>query len=597
MGRKTEKDEAQIKQEQEKKKRPKKQNKQKTPNEEKRKDVTMPLKFKSIIFVAAMIVFTAAATILVAMPKIRELMEDTTKNYMYDLAETNGRVLDLEVYSYGVGVGLSAEKLEELFHNVEVKGVSGSYAYVVTPDGNMCYHPNKEKIGKPVENEVVSRVAADLQAGKDVESKIVSYDFKGDTKYAAYYVNPKGCFLFVVTAGEDEVMETVNFVGKVMSVSAIIATVIGLVIAFFGFHFMFRPLRKIAGIVSRMGNLDFTRVPEIDKLRNSRDEMGLMARAVCSVQDQLRDAVTELQEQSRKLFQSSDSLSGNATVTAQTIGQINHAIHDMAEGASSQASDTQAATESVIVIGDMVKETNEEVARLRANVESMYESGTEAVKTLKELESINAEVKESFGQIFEQTNTTNESAMKIQDAIELITSIAEETNLLSLNASIEAARAGEQGKGFAVVANQIQKLAEQSNESAMKVQQITNSLMEDAAKAVKTMDQVKTVMDSQVQKVDLTGNMFAKVQAEIDNSISGITKIYEKTEGMDSARVNVVDVVQSLTAIAEQNAAGTEETSASVQEVNQVIDDMSDNAKQLNDVAQTIDEHMRKFTV
>lgn len=565
--------------------------------ETKANHVGLPLKFKSIIFVAAMIVLTAATTIIVAMPKVRQLMEDTTKNYMYDLAETNGRVLDLEVYSYGVGVGLSAEKLEELFQNVEVKGVSGSYAYVVTPDGNMCYHPNKEKIGKPVENEVVSQAAADLQAGKDVESKIVSYDFKGDTKYAAYYANPNGCFLFVVTAGEDEVMETVNFVGNVMAVSAIVATVIGLVIAFFGFHFMFRPLRKIAGIVSRMGNLDFTRVPEIDKLRNSRDEIGLMTRAVCSVQDQLRNAVTELQEQSQKLFQSSDSLSGNATVTAQTIGQINHAIHDMAEGASSQASDTQAATESVIVIGDMVKETNEEVARLRANVESMHESGTEAVKTLKELESINAEVKESFEQIFEQTNTTNESAMKIQDAIELITSIAEETNLLSLNASIEAARAGEQGKGFAVVANQIQKLAEQSNESAMKVQQITNSLMEDAAKAVKTMDQVKTVMDSQVQKVDLTGSMFAKVQAEIDNSISGITKIYEKTEGMDSARVNVVDVVQSLTAIAEQNAAGTEETSASVQEVNQVIDDMSDNAKQLNDVAQTIDEHMRKFTV
>jgi methyl-accepting chemotaxis protein len=596
MGRKTEKDDTQIKQKlEEKQKRPQKQKKLK--KETNGKEVGMPLKFKSLIFVAAMIVLTAATTIFVALPTIRNIMGETTRNYMYDLAETNGRILDLEVYSYGVSVGLSEEKLEEMFQNVMVKGVSDSYAYIVTPDGNMCYHPKKEKIGKPVENEVISQVAADLQAGKDVESKIVSYEFKGETKYAAYYVNPNGCFLFVVTANEDDVMGTVDFVGKVMSVSAVIATLIGLAIAFIGFHFMFRPLRKIAGIVSRMGNLDFTRVPEIDKLRNSRDEMGLMARAVCSVQDQLRNAVTELQEQSRKLFQSSDSLSGNATVTAQTIGQINHAIHDMAEGASSQASDTQAATESVIVIGDMVKETNEEVARLRTNVESMHESGAEAVKTLKELESINAEVKESFEQIFEQTNTTNESAMKIQDAIELITSIAEETNLLSLNASIEAARAGEQGKGFAVVANQIQKLAEQSNESAMRVQHITNSLMEDAAKAVKTMDQVKSIMDSQVQKVDLTGSMFSKVQAEIDNSINGITKIYEKTEGMDSARVNVVDVVQSLTAIAQQNAAGTEETSASVQEVNQVIDDMSDNAKQLNSVAQTIDEHMRKFTV
>lgn len=557
----------------------------------------LPLKFKSMIFVAVMIAVTATTTIVVALPKIRSMMKETTQNYMYDLAESNGKVLDLEVYSYGVSVGLTEEKLTELFEGITVKGVENSYAYVVASDGTMCYHPVKDKIGGKVENEVIANVAADIQAGKEVESKIVAYEYKGDTKYAAYYVNPRGCFVFVVTAGESDVMANVNLVGKVMVVSAVIATLIGLIVAFIGFHFMFDPLKKIAAIVSRMGDLEFTRVPEIEKLRSNRDELGLMARAVCSVQEKLRNAVTELQGQSRRLFQSSDSLSNNAAVTAETIGQINNAIHDMSKGATAQAADTQAATESVIVIGDMVQEANHEVARLRENVQNMHESGEEAVRTLKELEDINAEVKQSFVQIYEQTNTTNESAMKIQDAIELITSIAEETNLLSLNASIEAARAGEQGKGFAVVANQIQKLAEQSNGSAMKVQQITNSLMEDSAKAVETMNRVKTVMESQVEKVDLTGSMFTKVQEEIDHSMEGITKIYEKTESMDSARVNVVDVVQSLTAIAEQNAAGTEETSASVEEVNKVVDDISDNAKQLHEVAQTIDEHMGMFTV
>lgn len=561
------------------------------------KSMGMPLKFKSIIFVAVMIAVTATTTIVVALPKIRSMLKETTQNYMYDLAESNGKVLDLEVYSYGVSVGLTEEKLSELFDGITVKGVDNSYVYVVASDGTMCYHPVKDKVGGKVENEVIAGVAADIQAGKEVESKIVSYEYKGDTKYAAYYVNPRGCFVFVVTASESDVMANVDLVGKVMIVSAVIATLIGLIVAFIGFHFMFDPLKKIAGIVSRMGDLDFTRVPEIEKLRSNRDELGLMARAVCRVQEKLRNAVTELQDQSRRLFQSSDNLSNNAAVTAETIGQINNAIHDMSKGATAQATDTQAATESVIVIGDMVQEANHEVARLRENVQNMHESGAEAVRTLKELEAINAEVKQSFVQIYEQTNTTNESAMKIQDAIELITSIAEETNLLSLNASIEAARAGEQGKGFAVVANQIQKLAEQSNGSAMKVQQITNSLMDDSAKAVQTMDQVKTIMESQVEKVDLTGSMFMKVQEEIDHSMEGITKIYEKTESMDSARVNVVDVVQSLTAIAEQNAAGTEETSASVEEVNKVVDDISDNAKQLHDVAQTIDEHMGMFTV
>ena len=191
---------------------------------------------------------------------------------------------------------------------------------------------------------------------------------------------------------------------------------------------------------------DFTKDPELNKLLKSRDETGLMARSVCEVQEKLGEVVAELKEQSDKLYTSSDSLSKNASVTAGTIGQINSAVRDMAEGASSQAQDTQTATESVIVIGNMVEETNEEVSGLRSNVERMKESGEAANANLKELEEINSEVKESIEEIYRQTNTTNESALKIKDAIALITSIAEETNLLSLNASIEAARAGEIGR-------------------------------------------------------------------------------------------------------------------------------------------------------
>ena len=147
------------------------------------------------------------------------------------------------------------------------------------------------------------------------------------------------------------------------------------------------------------------------------------------------------------------------------------------------------------------------------------------------------------------------------------------------------------------MANQIQKLAEQSNDSAMKVQGITNMLMEDSEKAVVTMDKVKKIMDTQMQKVDTTGTMFSEVQEGIEKSMHGITSISEKTQNMDQARVNVVDIVQNLTAIAEENAAGTEEASASVTEVSTVVDDISNNAKQLLDVAHVIDQHMKKFSV
>ena len=557
----------------------------------------MPLRNKSILFVAIMILLTAAATMLVAMPKVHSIMRDMTQNYIYDLADSNGRILDIEVYSYGVNVGLSEENLKELFENVKVKGVDNSYAYVVAADGNVVYNPSADLIGKPAKNEAILQAAKEINAGKEVEPGVANNKVDGEMKYEAYYVNPRGCFILVVSANEEDVLGTANVVAKVMAVSAGLASIVCLVIAFIGFQLMFAPLKKIAEIVSRMGDLNFTRVPELDKLCTNGDETGLMARSVCVVQDKLGKVVSELQGQSQQLYQSSDSLNSNAAATAETIGQINHAVHDMAEGATSQAVDTQAATESVIMIGNMVEETNREVAKFRKNVEVMHETGIEAVQTLKELEDINAEVKNSIEQIYRQTNITNESAMKIKDAILLITSIADETNLLSLNASIEAARAGEQGKGFAVVANQIQKLAEQSNDSAMKVQEITNMVMEDSAKAVQTMDKVKLIMESQMQKVDLTGSMFEKVQEEIDHSMDGITNIYEKTEGMDHARDNLLDIVQSLTAIAEENAAGTEEASASVTEVSVVVEDISSNAKQLQGVAQTLDEHMKEFRV
>ena len=557
----------------------------------------MPLRNKSILFVAIMILLTAAATMLVAMPKVHSIMRDMTQNYIYDLADSNGRILDIEVYSYGVNVGLSEENLKELFENVKVKGVDNSYAYVVAADGNVVYHPSADLIGQPAKNEAILQAAKEINAGKEVEPGVANNKVDGEMKYEAYYVNPRGCFILVVSANEEDVLGTANVVAKVMAVSAGLASIVCLVIAFIGFQLMFAPLKKIAEIVSRMGDLNFTRVPELDKLCTNGDETGLMARSVCVVQDKLGKVVSELQGQSQQLYQSSDSLNSNAAATAETIGQINHAVHDMAEGATSQAVDTQAATESVIMIGNMVEETNREVAKFRKNVEVMHETGIEAVQTLKELEDINAEVKNSIEQIYRQTNITNESAMKIKDAILLITSIADETNLLSLNASIEAARAGEQGKGFAVVANQIQKLAEQSNDSAMKVQEITHMVMEDSAKAVQTMDKVKLIMESQMQKVDLTGSMFEKVQEEIDHSMDGITNIYEKTEGMDHARDNLLDIVQSLTAIAEENAAGTEEASASVTEVSVVVEDISSNAKQLQGVAQTLDEHMKEFRV
>ena len=398
-----------------------------------------------------------------------------------------------------------------------------------------------------------------------------------------------------LSADETDILADISMMMKVCIIASILTVMLCSVLGYFAVRKMVKPIAKVTDVVNKLADLDFTDDEVQDKLNKRKDETGSMSRAISVLRNKLKIVLQDLQEQSRNLFDASDALNSSASETANTIEQVEKAVNEISEGATSQADETQKATENVILMGNMVEETSTEVRELIGNATEMKTSGDEATAILSQLEHINKKASEAIDIIYEQTNTTNESAMKIRDATSLITSIAEETNLLSLNASIEAARAGEQGRGFAVVASQIQKLAEQSNESARQIETIIDSLITDSEKAVTTMDEVKEIMSQQSENVGKTETIFTQVKNGIDSSIDGINSIADKTKNMDDARVNVVDVVQNLTAIAQENAASTEETSASVTEVSSIVYDISSNAEKLKAIADELDRNMKIF--
>ena len=199
--------------------------------------------------------------------------------------------------------------------------------------------------------------------------------------------------------------------------------------------------------------------------------------------------------------------------------------------------------------------------------------------------------------INKETLTTNESVLKIRDAAQLITSIAEETNLLSLNASIEAARAGEQGSGFAVVAGQIKKLAEQSNDSAKYIDSVIDVLLQESSEAVQIMDDVKEIMKLQSERLADTKSCFEEVTQNVIVTQQEIANITQNISDMDEERIGVVDAVQSLTAIAEENAAGAQESLASTEMVNDMVKKVADAAKELAELADAIEKNISIFKV
>lgn len=418
--------------------------------------------------------------------------------------------------------------------------------------------------------------------------------------YFGYYVpltdETTGQIVGMVFAGMSQA-DAKNQIRSIIYLIVGIVVVVALVCVVLIFMIVNKMVKSIAEGVDALTQLSEGKlnVHLSDAQLKSKDEIGDISRAIHKLKSNLTDIISSIKQDSTTLLSASEQLSEKTTDTSSHVEQMEKAVGEIAIGAGSQAEETQDATENIIVMGNMIEETVDELGSLSESAKSMKERGEAAIKALRELQATNEKTSESIDIIYEQTNVTNESAQKIKEATALITNIAEETNLLSLNASIEAARAGEQGRGFAVVAAQIQKLAEQSNESAKQIERIILSLIEDSDKSVTTMNEVKEIMEQQSENVANTNTQVMNLLQDVEESLAGIEEVVEKTNRINEARSSVVDTVQNLSAIAQENAASSQETSASVTEISSIVGEIANNAVDLKDISNRLDDSMSMF--
>ncbi|MCR4903939.1 MAG: methyl-accepting chemotaxis protein [Butyrivibrio sp.] len=495
-----------------------------------------------------------------------------------------------------VGGGSYVTDLQNTLTGMSTEGLEDMEMFLISPsESTYIFTPDETQTGAAVEYESHLK-AIELSATEHSGN----FSYKGDDgqrRILSYHFIPSVNLLFIVTDPESDYMGEINSLSLfvMMLIFAVLAiTIIAVVIIS---KMISKDIEKISYIIDDLGSLDITKSRALNKYTDRKDEVGKIAIATKNLAGAMEETIKSLRKLSGDLYTGSSQLRDNSSSTLNSISQVNIAVHEIAESATNQSSSTQDAANSIIEIGHMVEDTKQKTLMLKEASEKMQESSKDAGNILKKLGEVNEKTKSAVDAMYEQTAQTNQSADQISKASELISTIATQTNLLSLNASIEAARAGDAGKGFAVVAGEIGSLAAQTADTTKEITQIIQELIENSKRSTEVMSEVQSIIEQQNDYVNQTQEIFEYVENEISQSLDGISEITKTVDKLDSVRGSVVGAVEKLSSIAESNAATSEETSASTTIVSNMMEEVSGIAEKISGIAADVQKDVDVFKV
>lgn len=444
---------------------------------------------------------------------------------------------------------------------------------------------------------VSSRISDKVLAGEEVYSDSVKI---GGVEYMAYFTPlrmdaasaPVGMMMSAV-----RVDETKSVYGRAINSNVIFMIVLVLVFCATGALVVSVIVRALLSVVGNLGNVaeGELNLKISGKLLQRSDEVGKIARAVHSVVVNFSQTILNVVNSMKEMNECTTQFSDNFDSITQSIENVNVAVNEIAEGATRQAADTQNVGESMNDMGEAISRTTAGVSDLSRSAAVMKKNNEMVDETLRELLDISARTSKSVDQVQKQTNLTNESVQAIRSATDIIAGIASQTNLLSLNASIEAARAGDMGRGFAVVAEEIRGLADQSKESTDQIRSIVETLIQNSNYSVEVMDGVVGEIAQQNEKLNMTQNAFNNLNAEVLRVVDNIDVISRQIDSIENYKNGVIESIDGLSEISQNNAASTQETAATMDQLAQIVAECRTATGDLVRIANELSDNAKKF--
>lgn len=546
---------------------------------------------KIIVMVILAVIVSNVICMVFILESSKKQITDSVKHTMVDVINTTSKIMENEISNSGVD-DLDYDGYANNLSDVKLEGMDSAYMYVVQNDGTMLYHPTKEKVGQPVENAVIKGVVQQLQDGKKPGTAVVEYDFNGTTKYSAYTILNNENIL-VLTADESEALAGITTVtGVAVGISAIVV-LLAIIICFILGRRLMRPLVKVSTIIEEIANGDIN--ADFGMVKETNDEIGLIIEKMKELTQSLGSIVGKIRNSSDTMSANSYELNDTSSQTLAANNEISKAVEDVAEGSTGMAASISKINENLLEMSNETKDINESVNEIRNQTVAVQDSSKIMNDKIKSMQDSSHKMDEGISAISKRIETVNTTVDKVSNIVSVIEEISSETNLLSLNASIEAARAGDAGKGFAVVAQEIRVLSDNTNTELENIKQIISSLVEECRYCVQASGTIVEDNAKQKEEIKAVLDEFGSLDEQIQKTAEKADEIEELVTAMIELNDDITKSSNSLTDVSAANAAATEEMNANIEELNAMMNGVSEMAGNMNDESDGLKEALSFF--